>query len=387
MICEPISPLRALVLASSLLLAACGSSGGGHNSSAGIREPDPSPGLPESLTLTPDDTGDGWTVSSPGAEGMDPDALLAGLTTIRDGTYPGVDGAVIVRHGRLVAEGYFNGFGRQSLHDLRSTGKSFTSALAGIAIDQGLMSLDEPISQIIPQFNNYARMDDRKRAITVFNLLNMNSGLDCNDSVPASPGNESRMYPTQDWVGFILDLPMAGPPGAGAAYCTGGVIVLGHIISLRSGMTLDSYAAANLFAPLGIRQSDWLRSPDGRATGGGGLKLAPRDMAKFGAMYLNGGVWNGTQVVPAQWVAQSQRRVETLGRDNDGYGFLWWKRSFTHEGQAVESFFTSGNGGNFIFVVPALELVAAFTGSNYGSSLSNQPFDILANRILPAISE
>ena len=116
--------------------ATCALLGGGGGSD-GHREP-------ESVSVTPENIGDGWTISSPAAEGVDANALLAAFEAIRDGSYPGVDSMVVVRHGRLVAEGYFNGFGRDSLHDLRSTGKSFTSALTGIAIDQGLIRSRRP---------------------------------------------------------------------------------------------------------------------------------------------------------------------------------------------------------------------------------------------------
>jgi len=148
-------------------------------------------------------------------------------------------------------------------------------------------------------------------------------------------------------------------------------------------MALDAYAAAYLFGPLGIQQLAWRRAPDGSATGGGGLKLRPRDAARFGLLYLNGGVWNGARVIPADWVTRSRERVTTLG--NDGYGLLWWKRTFAYGDGTVESFFTSGNGGNFIFVFPALDLVAVFTGSNYNSPLGDQPFQIIANFVLSAV--
>ena len=359
----------ALVVAACALLGGCGGSDGHLE--------------PESVSVTPENIGDGWTISSPAAEGVDANTLLSAFEAIRDGSYPGVDSMVVVRHGRLVAEGYFNGFGRDSLHDLRSTGKSFTSALTGIAIGQGLIGLDDPISQHLPQFESSKNLDARKRAITVLDLLHMNSGLDCNDWDPASPGNETKMYQANDWVQFILDLPMARDPGLVASYCSGGVVVLGHILSTRSGMLLDDYAATNLFAPLGIQQSRWRRSPDGRATGGGGLWLTPRDAAKFGTMYLQGGTWNDARVVPADWVQQSQERVDALA--GDGYGFLWWKRAFPHGAGTVECYFTSGNGGNFIFVFPTLELVVVFTGSNYDSPRMQRPFDILSGRVLSAV--
>lgn len=377
---RPRSDWLAVAVVSGLVLAACG--GGGGNG-GDIQGPNSNPGAPEAISISPEDTGDGWTTSSPTAEGIDQAAVLTALESIREGSYPGVDSMVIVRHGRLVAEGYFNGFARESLHDLRSTGKSFTSALAGIAIEQSLIAFDEPISQIIPGFERHAGMDARKRAIKISNLLNMDSGLACNDWVASSVGNEERMYDSPDWIAFVLDLPMVNEPGSVASYCTGGVVVLGHAISVRSGMTLDDFASTWLFTPLGIQQAQWRRSPDGRATGGGGLWLAPRDAAKFGMMYLNGGTWNGTRVVPQMWVEQSQQRVHQLGEHD--YGLLWWKRTFVSEGEPLESFFTSGNGGNYIFVLPDLQLVVVFTGSNYNSSLGNQPFEIMSSRIVPAV--
>jgi CubicO group peptidase (beta-lactamase class C family) len=191
------------------------------------------------------------------------------------------------------------------------------------------------------------------------------------------------MYDKRDWVGFILDLPMAYEPGQATQYCTGGVVVLGYIISQRSGMALDAYADAYLFGPLGIHESGWRRSPDGQATGGGGLRLKPRDAAKLGQLYLSGGTWNGVRVLPADWVTASQQRLRTLGSDQ--YGYLWWKRRFARADDFVESFFTSGNGGNDIFVFPTLDLVVVFTGSNYNSPLGDQPFTILSDRVLPSV--
>ena len=376
--------MKTLLLVSCTILASCGGGDGGGGSTG--LAPEANPGLPEVVSIAPENIGDGWTASTPAAEGMDSNGVRATLESIRDGDWPRVDSMVVVRHGRLVAEGYFNGYGRDTLHDLRSTGKSITSALAGIAIEQGLFGLDDPISLHIPQFENFANMSERKRGIRIYHLLNMNSGLECNDWDSGSRGSEENMYQRQDWIKFILDLPMINEPGSAPYYCTGGVVVLGHIISLRSGMALDDYARANLFGPLGIQQSGWRRSPDGRATGGGGLQLTPRDAAKIGEMYRQGGTWRGTRVVPAAWVEQSQLRVTSLGRDR--YGFLWWKRTFTSSvtGAGFDSFFTSGNGGNFIFVIPQLELVAVFTGSNYNSDRMDQPFAILSNRLLPTVN-
>jgi len=360
------------------LVGACG--GGSHDTGL---EPQMNPGLPEVVTITPESTGDGWRVSTPEAEGMDGTMLMAGLQAIRNGDYPKVDSVVVVKNNAVIAEGYFNGFSRDSPHDLRSASKSVTSALAGIAIYQGLFGIDDTLAQHIPQFDSFANMDDRKRAITIRHLLHMNSGLDCDDWNSSSPGNEERMYDSSDWVRFILNLRMARAPGEAPAYCTGGVVVLGHAISTKSGMTLDGFAMSYLFGPLGVTDIAWRRSPDGRATGGGGMQLRPRDAAKFGSLYLNGGRWNGVAVVPGPWVEQSKIEVERLGAN--GYGLLWWKRRMLVPGTDQSGFFAWGNGGNFIFVIPAHRLLVVFTGSNYNSDQGDKPFEILDRSILAAI--
>jgi CubicO group peptidase (beta-lactamase class C family) len=356
-----------IAFVSALVISACGGGGG--------FEPDDNPGKPASVSLSPENTGDGWSTSTPADEGLNTQQLSGIFDSIRNGVFPGVDSMLVIRNQRLVAEGYFNGFDRDTLHDLRSTGKSFTSALAGIAIDQGLIDLDERVSQLIPNYEGYANMDDRKRAITVHHLLNMSSSLDCNDWDPGSPGNEERMYDRSDWVKFILDLRMVQEPGAVTSYCTGGVVVLGAAIAQRAAMGLDRYADTWLFGPLGVSSVEWRRSPDGSATGGGGLKLRPRDAAKFGALFANEGVWNGRRIVPESWVQTT--RSSPVALRNNGYGFLWWKTTFQLRGQPLEAVFTSGNGGNFIFYIPTQELVVVFTGSNYNKPTSDTPLNIM----------
>ena len=367
-------------LALATLAIACGCGGGGKDTGLA---PVVNPGLPPMISLAPEATSDGWRTSTPAAEAMDEAILRATLQSTRDGAYPGVDSIVVARNNVLVAEGYFNGYGRDALHDVRSASKSLTSVLAGIAVEQGLFEVDDPISELIPQFDSYSNIDDRKRAITVANLLNMNSGLACNDWDASSRGNEEKMYDSQDWIRFILNLPMASEPGVATTYCTGGVVVLGSIISTRSGVPLDDFARTWLLNPLGIADVRWRRSPDGRATGGGGMQLRPRDMAKIGNLLLNGGRWNDVPVISEEWVEQSKRRVSNLGQD--GYGFTWWKRSFLVRGAQEVSTFAWGNGGNFIFVFPQQHLVVVITASNYNAPQIPAGFPILSGGVLPAV--
>jgi CubicO group peptidase (beta-lactamase class C family) len=146
---------------------------------------------------------------------------------------------------------------------------------------------------------------------------------------------------------------------------------------------LDDYAATWLFGPLGIHDVSWLRQSDGRATGGGGMRLRPRDMAKFGNLFVNGGRWNDVPVITGQWIDQTRRRVTGLGQD--GYGFNWWKRSFQVKGVSEVSTFAWGNGGNFIFLFPLHQLVVVFTASNYNTSRGDSGFYILPTSVLPAV--
>jgi CubicO group peptidase (beta-lactamase class C family) len=370
--------MRRILWTATLLLTACG----GGDSSDPPR--DANPGLQPTFTFAPQNTGDGWSTSTPLAENLDESELRLAMESIQLGTvYPNIDALLVARHGRLVAEGYFNGFGPDTPHDVRSAGKSLVSAIVGVAVDQGLFGLDDPISQLIPGFDQHANMSDAKRAITVRHLLNMTTGLECNDWDPSSPGWEERMYDRQDWPGFILDLPMVNAPGAGPSYCTGGVVVLGHIVAVRSGRNLDDYANTALLDPLGMRNVIWRRQPDGKATGGTSMRVRPRDMAKLGQLYLDGGTWNGAPVISESWVTQSQQRATTLG--GLGYGFLWWKRSFQTPSGTVDAFCADGNGGNFVFVFPTLDLVVTFAASNYNSDRSRLPLTILQNDVLTAV--
>jgi CubicO group peptidase (beta-lactamase class C family) len=366
-------------LLAAAVLFACGGADGFESQPP---PPDINPGLPPLVTIAPEDVGDGWCTSTPAAEGMDGELLSVFLQYIADGGAPDVDGVVVARNARLVAEGYFNGFGRETRHDLRSASKSITSALAGIAADQGRLAAEDLVSEYVPNFDGYARMDDRKRSIRVRDLLNMQGGFACNDWDPSSPGNEEKMYPKQDWTKFVLDLPMAGPAGEIAQYCTAGVVLLGNIIASATGMPLDEFAAAVLFEPLGISDVQWRRSPDGLAAGGGGMRLRPRDSAKIGELFLDRGVWNGARLVSDAWVQESKQIVTQLGED--GYGDLWWKLTLPVRGSLQDCFFALGNGGNTIAVVPTEQLVVMFSASNYDGP-SKRSLSLLTWKILPAL--
>lgn len=318
--------------------------------------------------VSPPALADGWQTASADAVEMDPAPLEAAANAIGGGTFPKVDSMLVVRRGRLVHETYFNGFGRETLHDLRSATKSITSVLVGIAIDQGLLSgVDEPV---LPRLGGGAGLrnpDPRKAAITVGHLLTMTPGLDCDDWNAASPGNEEKMYGERDWVKFVLDLPMAADPGTRYGYCTGGVVTLGAVLGNATGRRADFFARDVLFGPLGVTRAEWEYTPTGAVDTGGHIRMRPRDMAKIGQLFLQRGLWEGRRVVSEAWVERSTSYLVRTP-SNQEYGYLWWRRLTQRAGTPVPTYYAIGNGGQQIIVAPSLDLVAVFTGGNYNSS-------------------
>lgn len=333
------------------------------------------------LSLSPDNLGDGWQVSTPDAQGFSRADLQRNLEGLLTGGSGGIDGIVIVRNDRLVAEAYFNGFARDTQHDMRSVTKSFTASLAGLAIDQGLFTLDDKLSQYVSRFEDFGNNDERKRNIRVANVLNMQSGLNCDDGIESSPGNESNMYRHDDWIKYILGVPMQSEPGTFTSYCSGAVTVLGSIIASRSGQKLEDFAQSHLLGPLNMGSVRWLHSPLGVTNASSAIQLRPRDAAKFGNLFVNGGRWNGVQVVPQAWVERSAQNLTAM--HGEGYGWLWWKSFFYVRGAVQPGMYASGNGGNLILVVPSERLVVVIAASNYNRS--GPSMSIFRDSILPTI--
>jgi CubicO group peptidase (beta-lactamase class C family) len=333
------------------------------------------------VSLSPDSLGDGWQTSTPDAQGINGAVLQSHFDTLNRVGSGGMDGIVIVRNDRLVAEAYFNGYARDTQHDMRSATKSFTASLTGIAVEQGLIALDDTLAQHVDRFEEFDNVDDRKRSIRIANVLNMQTGLDCEDGRESSPGNETHMYRQDDWIKYLLSVPMLADPGTMASYCSGAVTVLGNIIASRSGRRLDEIAVDYLLGPLEMSSVRWLRSPLGVTNASSAIQLRPRDAAKFGNLFVNGGRWNGLQVVPQTWVERSAQGATAIG--GESYGWLWWKSSFRVRGVAKPGMYASGNGGNLILVVPSERLVVVITASNYNRASPSMIF--FRDSILPTI--
>ena len=292
------------------------------------------------------------------------------------GALPNLHGVVVVRHGKLVLERYYEGadevwgtplgtvaFGPEVLHDLRSVSKSVVGLLYGIALAAGQVpAVDTPLVTLFDYPDLAA--DPARRKITVQHALTMTLGLDWDESLPYSdPRNsEIAMEMAEDRYRYILARPVVAEPGSRWTYSGGGTALLAHLVSRGSGKPLIDYAREALFTPLGITQSAWTPGTNGEAAAASGLRLTARDLARIGQMVLNGGRWDGRQVVPEAWLADSFTK-HTASEDGLFYGYQWWLGTGSRDGRDWIAGF--GNGGQRLVIIPHLDLVAVVLAGNY----------------------
>jgi len=304
------------------------------------------------------------------------------------GEFPQTTSLLVVQNGATVYERYWQA-NVDTQHDTRSATKSLTALAAGIAIGQGVLpSVDAPVFAYLADLAPFANDTPAKQAITVADLLTMSSALDCNDDVADSPGNEENMYPKQQWARWAVDLPTRAyardPRGRGPfAYCTAGVFLLGQIIARAVGAKLDDWLDDVLFHPLGITQGEWARSPSGELMTGGGLRLRTRDLAVLAQMVMDGGSWQGRQIVPADFVARATTPQRQASSDAD-YGYLFWHRRYRSTCGSSSGWLMSGNGGNAIVVLRDLRAVVAVTRVHYNSrGMHDETRKLIEEFVLP----
>jgi CubicO group peptidase (beta-lactamase class C family) len=286
-----------------------------------------------------DDTAE-WDFSTPEEQGMDSEIVDMGLEWLST-TYGNLFSILIVRNDHLAVEEYFHGSARDHSNNVHSASKSMLSALVGIAIDQGhIEGLDQKISDIIPQY--FVGASDLKKSITVRNMLQMEAGLDWTEDE-----TEWDVARQPDWVQAILSRDLIHNPGDVFNYSTGLTHVMAAVIQKATGMSLCEFAHQYLFEPIGIVVEHWGRDPQAIYSGGYNLYMTPREMAKFGLLYLHEGKWNGQQIVPAAWVESSTQPSWVQ------YGQLWWLRTI----RGYDMYFAWGYGGQFIYVIPELNIV------------------------------
>jgi CubicO group peptidase (beta-lactamase class C family) len=344
----------------------------------------------------PLERGDGWRTGTLEGADIDRPAIERLVRSIVATPMDSTDAAqlqalLVARHGRLVLEEYFHGFGPESLLNIRSAGKSVAAVTIGAAMRNGVpLSLSSPVYQVMNGGAFPAALDDpRKRAMTLEHLLTMSSGYFCDDGNPDAPGNENNLEDQTeqpDWYAFTLALPLATPPGENSVYCSISPNLALGMLARASGespiLTFDRLVAE----PLGIDQYVWPLDPTGQAYGGGGVQLRSRDFLKFGQLMLDGGVWNGRRILDPAFVAAATRPQYHLA--NVTYGYLWWVEDFPYKERTVRTFSMRGNGGNVVTVVPELDLVIETMARNYASRIQlTYTGPLVPRSILPAVRE
>jgi CubicO group peptidase (beta-lactamase class C family) len=309
-----------------------------------------------------------WEMEPLERSGLDEKVLSALVDNIKDSTFYGVDAILFVKNRKIVFEEYFNGFTADSLHNVASVGKSITSALVGIAIEKGyIASKNESITDYFTQDYSIELLSPEKEKVQIHHLLTMSAGWDCDDWDENSAGNTMRFPADPDDFAFTLNLPIIQPNGENFSYCSGGANLLGEIIRRQSQLSLKDFADKYLFRKIGAMENEWFITPTAPSYefAGGGNVLKPRDLARFGLLYLNNGVWQGEQIIPEDWITESTSKQITTEEDGD-YGYFWWIKDYNYKNKTVKGFEASGNGGNKIVVISELDVVIVLTGSAYG---------------------
>lgn len=308
--------------------------------------------------------GDDWAVSTPAEQGLDP--MLIAELYYHAAELETLYSLLVVKNSHLIAEDYFNEGSMEQKDRVQSVTKSHTSALVGLALEQGyLSSVDQKMIDFFPEIAGQIT-DPRKEQITIRHLLQMRGGYPWEETDPALwEGLLSGHYPP-----LIEGFPLTADPGTEFQYSNLTSNWLGIIVDRVTGMNIKAYAEEHLFTPMGVAAGDWGMDAEGHNNGCGDLHLRARDMAKFGLLYLNDGQYQGEQVIPTAWVRESLQSYSEkinmtggfpanwgLSFGDVGYGYQWWSaRSGDHRFD-----FAAGHGGQLIVLLEELDMVIVTT--------------------------
>jgi CubicO group peptidase (beta-lactamase class C family) len=293
---------------------------------------------------------------------------------------PRLHSLIVSWRGQLLVERYFNGARASRPANIKSASKSIISALVGIAIDRKLLSgVRQPIGPFFPELS--LPSDAPKRAITIEDLLTMRAGLES-----TSNRNYGAWVQSRNWVRFVLSRDLIERPGVEMEYSTGSTHLLSAILTKATGTSTWQFGQDTLARPLGFSLAPWTRDPQGIYFGGNEMVITPKQMLAFGELYRNKGRLGEKQIIPETWVRESLRVRTRSPRNNQGYGYGWWSRDFA----GYETFFAWGYGGQYIFLVPELDVVVVTTSSTAVGeerrSHRRTIFDLLEQLILPAVA-
>jgi len=330
----------------------------------------------------PEQVPDGWRVGDLRKEKADAAPITQGVSEIRSGKIPGMHSLLVLRHGKLLLEEYFNGFTVNSRHPLFSCTKSVFSTVYGIAQDQGLLSLDGKIAELYPDSAQKGWGKD-KADITIGSMLSMTSGLDCDDVGVGNDNCGAAMGASKDWLGFCFARPVAHPVGTFWMYNGCCLSLISNLITQKSGMSFPEFAKKVLLEPLDIPDDTWVTGPDGVNRVDYGLEWKARDMAKLGQLYLDGGKWKGKQIVSEAWVKDATSLHCKPGTAfGHSYGYLWHLKDMSFKGKTVKVFYANGYQGQAIFVSPDADLVCVMTAGSQDNLIYSMEENFFEEKLL-----
>ncbi len=322
-----------------------------------------------------------WIFSTPEEQGMD-SSILNNILEDIDSLDMAIHSVIVVRNGYIVMENYTSYYTPYIRHTIQSCTKSVISALIGIAIDMGF--IDNVSQRVIDFFPNITieNMDSWKQSLTIEHCLTMTMGNEWHEiDIPyTDPLNDLfAMYRSDDMWKYVLDRPMEQEPGLDWAYNSGGVELLGGILEKATGYRVPDFAREFLFEPIGIDHFDWWLVPANSQYGvSGGLYLTPRDMARFGYLFLNNGTWNNAQIISSEWVEHSTKNYYDTGWF--GYGYLWWTIPDSNFYQAT------GHYEQKIYVISEHDIVVVFTGDIQDEEYHPTDYFVM-NYVIPSLTQ
>ena len=306
---------------------------------------------------------------------------------LHDGDLGKIRAVAVEQGGNILYRERFDKGDKGERIDIKSAGKSITALAVGAAIADGALSGTDV--KVWPYLGS--ERGEPWASITVADLMNMSSSLDCNDWEKRSPGQEEKMYRTRAWRDFALGLParqfVRDKRGVGTfSYCTAGVFLLGQVVERAVGERFDLYVQRRLFDPLGIDGADWRRSRSGEVQSGGQLTISDEALLKIGRMVLDGGKWKGEQILPPIWIGSMLTPTHKLG-EHVGYGNLWWHIPIRSHRGYEDAVMMKGNGGNIVALVPSLDVVLVVQSENYNQSEAERNSFIVLTNMLRNLEE
>ncbi len=300
----------------------------------------------------------GWEEAAPESQGFSSEKLGDALNEIKKKDMD-IHSLMIVRNDNVILDTYLYPYDGSIYHDVASVTKSVMTTLIGIAVDQGKLSLDAPILSFFLD-RTIANRDSMKEQITVRHLVSNSSGFRFDEKDDAATIN--AMIESDDWVQYVLELPVVHKPGTHFAYFSPGMHLLSAILQQATGMTALEFANDNLFKPLGINEVYWPPNSKGNTIGYGDLCLYPADMAKIGFLFLHQGKWEGEQIVSSNWVNEATKKQLPTGEGREGYGYGWWISSPNEKFPYYRAY---GRQEQIIMVVPSINSVIVTTGAGF----------------------